>query len=346
MKAMHGGGSAPKFVTFSWGSTKLPKAAPLSISIQYALFHPNGDPMRAFVDLELAQAEDTSPRRTGAEPDDARARRGCGRTSSRTATRCTRSPTSPTATPRAGARSRRRTGSTIRSRCDAGSALTHPEARPVSAHLADHNVALYSILDRRHRDRRDASAKRSARSGSRATCACPTRAPSRRATSRARRARISRSTRTRSTSASRWRSSSGRADELTTTSAVQGPDRLARARTSARAASSCRCRGFDRSHVLIRSRKVADVPEPDHERHRHEGRQRGAGSAPTATPPAIPTTSCSRTTRPTGTSSGGWPSASASSSSWRTRPPTSASPAPTTRSSSSGRRRCARSARG
>ncbi|MGZ4169162.1 MAG: CIS tube protein [Solirubrobacteraceae bacterium] len=61
MKAMHGSGSAPKFVTFSWGSNKLPKAAPLSISIQYALFHPNGDPMRAFVDLELAQAEDTSP---------------------------------------------------------------------------------------------------------------------------------------------------------------------------------------------------------------------------------------------------------------------------------------------
>jgi hypothetical protein len=61
MKAMHVGGSAPKFVTFSWGSNKLPKAAPLSISIQYALFHPNGDPSRAFVDLELAQAEDTSP---------------------------------------------------------------------------------------------------------------------------------------------------------------------------------------------------------------------------------------------------------------------------------------------
>ena len=61
MKAMHGGGSAPKFVTFSWGSVKLPKAAPMSLSIQYALFHPNGEPMRAFVDLELAQAEDTSP---------------------------------------------------------------------------------------------------------------------------------------------------------------------------------------------------------------------------------------------------------------------------------------------
>jgi hypothetical protein len=61
MKAMHGGGSPPKFVTFSWGSTQLPKAAPLSISIQYALFHPNGDPIRAFVDLELAQADDSSP---------------------------------------------------------------------------------------------------------------------------------------------------------------------------------------------------------------------------------------------------------------------------------------------
>jgi Contractile injection system tube protein/LysM domain len=61
MKAMHGGGSPPKFVTFSWGSTQLPKAAPLSISIQYAMFQPNGDPMRAFVDLELAQADDSSP---------------------------------------------------------------------------------------------------------------------------------------------------------------------------------------------------------------------------------------------------------------------------------------------
>ena len=57
MQAMHGGGSAPKFITFSWGSVTLPKAAPISISIQYALFHPNGEPMRAFVDLELAQAE-------------------------------------------------------------------------------------------------------------------------------------------------------------------------------------------------------------------------------------------------------------------------------------------------
>lgn len=61
MKAMHGAGGPPKFVTFSWGSTQLPKAAPLSISIRYALFRPNGDPMRAIVDLELAQAADTTP---------------------------------------------------------------------------------------------------------------------------------------------------------------------------------------------------------------------------------------------------------------------------------------------
>src|ERR1043166_8702599 len=33
MQAMHGNGSAPKFVTFTWGSVKLPKAAPMSISI-------------------------------------------------------------------------------------------------------------------------------------------------------------------------------------------------------------------------------------------------------------------------------------------------------------------------
>ena len=61
MQAMHGNGSAPKFITFTWGSVKLPKAAPMSLSIQYAMFHPNGEPVRAFVDLELSQAEPTAP---------------------------------------------------------------------------------------------------------------------------------------------------------------------------------------------------------------------------------------------------------------------------------------------
>jgi hypothetical protein len=61
MQAMHGGGTAPKFITFGWGSVKLPKAVPVSISIQYALFHPNGEPVRALVDLELSQAEQLTP---------------------------------------------------------------------------------------------------------------------------------------------------------------------------------------------------------------------------------------------------------------------------------------------
>jgi len=61
MGAMHGNGTAPAFIEFSWGSVTLPKAAPMSISIRYARFRPNGEPIRAFVDLELAQAEPSSP---------------------------------------------------------------------------------------------------------------------------------------------------------------------------------------------------------------------------------------------------------------------------------------------
>ena len=61
MAAMYGNHSAPQFIEFSWGSVTLPKAAPVSITIRYALFRPNGQPVRAFVDVELAQAEDTSP---------------------------------------------------------------------------------------------------------------------------------------------------------------------------------------------------------------------------------------------------------------------------------------------
>lgn len=55
-----GGGSAPPFVKFRWGSVELPKSAPVSLTIQYVLFHPNGEPIRAMVDLELAQAEKAS----------------------------------------------------------------------------------------------------------------------------------------------------------------------------------------------------------------------------------------------------------------------------------------------
>src|SRR5262245_26943600 len=52
-----GGGGAPPKVTFRWGSVGLPKSVPVSLTIQYILFHPNGEPIRPPVDLELAQAE-------------------------------------------------------------------------------------------------------------------------------------------------------------------------------------------------------------------------------------------------------------------------------------------------
>lgn len=51
-----GGGAAPPKVTFRWGSVNLPQAVPVSLTIQYIHFHPNGEPIRATVDLELAQA--------------------------------------------------------------------------------------------------------------------------------------------------------------------------------------------------------------------------------------------------------------------------------------------------
>jgi Contractile injection system tube protein/LysM domain len=52
-----GGGGAPSKITFQWGSVNLPKAVPVSLTVQYILFHPNGEPIRATVDLELAQGE-------------------------------------------------------------------------------------------------------------------------------------------------------------------------------------------------------------------------------------------------------------------------------------------------
>lgn len=55
-----GGGSVPPFVTFRWGSVDLPKSVPVKLSIQHVLFHPNGEPIRAMVDIELAQAEKAS----------------------------------------------------------------------------------------------------------------------------------------------------------------------------------------------------------------------------------------------------------------------------------------------
>ncbi len=68
MKAFHGSGSAPKFMKFSWGAVTLPEAAPVELHINYALFKPNGEPTRAFVKLELAQAKDNTSAFTGQNP--------------------------------------------------------------------------------------------------------------------------------------------------------------------------------------------------------------------------------------------------------------------------------------
>jgi Contractile injection system tube protein/LysM domain len=55
-----GGGGVPPFVTFTWGSVNTFKAVATSLSVQFLLFHPNGEPIRADVGLELAQADKAS----------------------------------------------------------------------------------------------------------------------------------------------------------------------------------------------------------------------------------------------------------------------------------------------
>lgn len=51
-----GGGEAPPKVTFRWGAVSLFQCVPVSLTVQYILFRPNGDPIRATVDLEIAQS--------------------------------------------------------------------------------------------------------------------------------------------------------------------------------------------------------------------------------------------------------------------------------------------------
>ena len=284
MKAMHGNGSAPKFVTFSWGSVKLPKAAPVSISIQYALFHPNGEPMRAFVDLELAQAEDT------------RRRPGRRRTRPRAAIAGLRSHIVRDGDSlhsiayerlrrrrRAGGRSPRPTGSTIRCGCGAAATLTIPRLDAMSATATEQHVALYSILVDGERDRRGrwAGAIREVRIQSylRLPDMCTLAASS---PEGQRRARTSRSTSNPFDIGKQLEVQLGAREELTTTTPVQGRDRHARARASAPAASSCWCAASTTRTCCMRSRKRPHVPEPDVERHRLEDRRARPASAPSA----------------------------------------------------------------
>lgn len=51
-----GEGEAPPNVTFRWGRVSLFKCVPMSLTVQYVVFRPNGEPIRAIVDLEIAQS--------------------------------------------------------------------------------------------------------------------------------------------------------------------------------------------------------------------------------------------------------------------------------------------------
>lgn len=55
-----GGGGAPPFVTFRWGAVETFKAVCTSLRVQFTLFHPNGEPIRATVTMDLSQAEQAS----------------------------------------------------------------------------------------------------------------------------------------------------------------------------------------------------------------------------------------------------------------------------------------------
>lgn len=55
-----GTGSAPPFVTFTWGQETTFKAACTQLTVAYKLFRPNGDPIRADVKMTLKQAAPAS----------------------------------------------------------------------------------------------------------------------------------------------------------------------------------------------------------------------------------------------------------------------------------------------
>lgn len=52
--------SAPPFVTFRWGAVDTFKAVCTSLTVAYQLFEPNGEPIRASVQLQLKQAAQAS----------------------------------------------------------------------------------------------------------------------------------------------------------------------------------------------------------------------------------------------------------------------------------------------
>ncbi len=64
-KMMEATSGAPAFVTFRWGAVETFKAVCTSLRAQFTLFHPNGEPIRATVTLDLSQAEEASTASSG-----------------------------------------------------------------------------------------------------------------------------------------------------------------------------------------------------------------------------------------------------------------------------------------
>ena len=90
--------AVPPFVTFQWGALIF-KGAMTNLACSYKVFRPDGEPIRADVKLS-AQAGRGSRSRARTRRPARRPASACTRVG--TATRCRRSPTPPTATPRSG----------------------------------------------------------------------------------------------------------------------------------------------------------------------------------------------------------------------------------------------------
>jgi nucleoid-associated protein YgaU len=61
-------GAAPPTVTFRWGAVETFKAVPTHLEVQYVLFKPDGEPARAWVRLELLQAQTADSRSSSTTP--------------------------------------------------------------------------------------------------------------------------------------------------------------------------------------------------------------------------------------------------------------------------------------
>ena len=210
-------------------------------------------------------------------------------------------------------RSPRPTASTTRCSLRRGARAHDPEARLNARRLQGTRRQLYDDPRSTAGAGAGAAATASRRSASSTTCGCRTSARSHVTYPKRRGHRLA----CRSSSAASSRSASAPGRRRRTETLFKGDIVTLEPSSASGGCSAARARLRPRAPAAPLARRP-DVPEPDRERHRREGRAASTGLSRSATPAASRTTSSSRTTRPTGTSSGGSPSASASSSWSRT----------------------------